>query len=251
MTNGYNRGIGNVYADNDAQPVGVGLDTLHQAVRLWSQPIETKLDMLIGVYQRHEEKNYNSQQFKVTASAGLTLPNQLLDRTVDGFNAWSFIVSNLSGYILFEATTQQFIPPYQLNWVLRSTFATPHIQLWAIGGIDSTGHDIYINATEERLVPGTGDIDIGSGSSTGGPTPIGATNHVTSTITLASSAGALTARATRTGYTFQADIANAANIVISGGFPIAPGGQLSGSARDAFAFTGTTGDKLYVLEEYN
>lgn len=162
--NGYgSQPINGVYGDNDAAPIGAGIEIIRQSMREFSQPIVSKIDQLIGVFERHEPQRYRNEPYQVSPSltASLTPPAQLADWTVS-FNAWSFIVNNLTGYTLYEAITRSYIPPNQLNFVVRATFATDRFQLWAIGGTD-TGHEIYVVATEERLSPGTGDIDTSGG----------------------------------------------------------------------------------------
>ena len=90
-----------------------------------------------------------------------------------------------------------------------------------------------------------------SGAITSSSQALGANHHASSTIIIATGTGSLAARATRTGGFLRARITNAAAIVLSSGLSLFAGDQMSMTAIDSFAFTGTNGDILDVYEEYN
>jgi hypothetical protein len=80
----------------------------------------------------------------------------------------------------------------------------------------------------------------------------GATHHTAQVLTIAGGTATLASRATRTALILHARSSNLSPIVVgASGFPIEPGGTLNASALDAWAVTGTNGELLDVLEEYN
>lgn len=80
----------------------------------------------------------------------------------------------------------------------------------------------------------------------------GANHHAPQVLTIATGSASLGARPSRSSATFYAPVANVADIVVeTSGFHIAPGGTLTVTATDAYAFTGTNGDTLQVFEEYD
>lgn len=105
-------------------------------------------------------------------------------------------------------------------------------------------------ASEEPLfVPGETEPVSGTVTANQGT---GAAHHAASVVTIAGGTGSLAARATRASAALWAPSTNVADIVVeASGAHIAPGGSLTVGSVDAFAFTGTTGDTLNVVEVYN
>ena len=189
-----------------------------------------------------------------------------------GFNAKSVIMFNASLAILRIEDMPVQVPASVQNMPYQLYPAVPRVSLTVFTAA-AAGGEIWALFTERLIEPEpigasgtvtiTGTIGVEGTVLIGGPKgaqttaasiavtqPVGATHHAGSVVTLVAGAGALAARATRTGGYIRARKANAANIVVDG-TNLQPGDTMVITAIDAYAMTGTTGDIFDTYEEYN
>lgn len=204
----------------------------------FSEPIETRLDRLIGVLERHPDDRAKYSILLVPLTATQVSGDEVRHQVALGqgnHKARTLLVDNPSGYLLQESVTQRYIPPGVFGYPIPCYPAVDAPRFVVVTGA-SEACTLVCVATEREYESGASVGD--GGPFAGGLQPIGARNAFGSQVTGTAGPAAtqlVAARTTRTGLTIYnndtvANIALGGNLLITFATAfreIPPGGSMT------------------------
>lgn len=145
-----------------------------------SQPLEAKLDRLIGMLSRHDEGWWKNDVQQAPAAAGLAAGAKIFDGVPLKYDlhARSLIIDNLTTYQLLVNGTSRQVPPGALGYVVRCLPAMQRLDISVAAGNAAVPGTVTVIATEEPLQPSGG----GTGGGAGGAGPAVALAGITAPV---------------------------------------------------------------------
>lgn len=131
-----------------------------KAMRDYSQPIESRLDRLLSVLERHQEGwNKYAPHIELPLAAGLAVGATALAHTSFNPTLWAktLIIDNESGYRLQETRTGRVIPPFSYNYMVHCFPATNSMAFKVLAGESAVVGHLTVIATE-AIFQGSGPI---------------------------------------------------------------------------------------------
>lgn len=161
------RGNEGIVHPGPAETVGP-LRQSQAAFRDITQPLESKLDRVLGMLSRHDELFWRNDVQQTAAAPGLAVGAKLFDNVPlkQDVHARTFIIDNPSGYTLLLDKLSRLVPPGTYGYVVRCYPAQNTLTLSVAAGTSAVSQNVTVVATEE-VIPNVA----GGGPAAGGAGP--------------------------------------------------------------------------------